>query len=1153
MYKKKFVHLSVHSDYSIINGLNKITELTKKAVSLNMPAIAITDFTNLFGLIKFYKNAQNIGIKPIIGSDFFIDSELESNKLNKLTLLAKSNIGYKNLINLISATYKKGYKNIFPTIEKKKLIEFKDGLILLSGGKNGEIGRSLLLNRINIAKDYIEFYKKNFPESFYLEILRTKRKNEEKYLDIAVNIAIEKKIPLVATNEVCFISHKDFDAHKIRVSINTSNSFFHNDYSQEQYLKSEEEMCMLFSDLPSSIENSIEIAKRCNVTIDLNKYFLPHFPTGKMSTEDFLIKKSKEGLEKRLSFIYPNKKKLMLKRIKYDIRLKKELNVINSMGFPGYFLIVMEFIEWAKKNNIPVGPGRGSGAGSLVAYSLNITDINPLKFNLIFERFLNPERISMPDFDIDFCMEKRDYVINHVTKNYGKKSVSQIITFGTMTAKSVIRDVGRVLGYNYKFVDQIAKLIPMDPGITLKMSFKNEPKLQEIYKLDDEVKILINMASKLEGTIRNVGKHAGGVVISPTKITDFTPIYCDSNGDNCVTQFDKNDIEYIGLVKFDFLGLRTLTIINNALNMINKKLIKNKKPKIDISKISLYDKNSFNILKKAQTTAIFQLESRGIKNLIKRLKPDCFEDIIALMALFRPGPLQSGMVENYINRKHGKEKVFYPDKKWQHELLKPVLKSTYGIILYQEQVIQIAQVLAGYTLGEADILRRSMSKKNPKEMSQQRDKFENGAKNFGIKKNLAVKIFSLVEKFSGYGFNKSHSTAYATLSYQTLWLKANYTAEFMSSVMTADMDNVEKIVLLVNECWRIGVKILKPDINFSLYNFYVNKNNEIVYGLGAIKGIGKNTIKSIVCSRNEKGIFKDLFDLCTRTDIKNLNTKILENLIMSGACDCFEPNRAYLLSMLKDILKFSEQKKKLKLSGQSDLFNITDEINKKIKNQYKDVFFWPNQITLNKEMSCLGFCFSEHPINQYIKELEKYNNIVRLKNIEKNNKIIKTAGLVIEYRILKSKINNKKIEIIVLSDNNNYIEVIFSKNASEKYQQLLIKNTIIIITGYFNSENNKFIAHKISNLNKERKKYTKRLVISITKEEYKKNKIDLKRLKEILEPYCKGYIPIYFSYYKENERISLKFGKAWKILPNENLINKLKLLLGTKKVKLKFN
>lgn len=1153
MSKFKFVHLSVHSDYSIVNGLTKITELVKKTASLGMPALAITDFTNLFGLVKFYKNAQYYGIKPIIGADFFISSELEISKLNKLTLLAKNNNGYQNLIHLISSAYKKGYNNTFPTIELSSLVKFKNDLILLSGGRYGDIGRSLLLGKFNIAERYISFYKKHFPESFYLEVVRTNRQDEEKYINIVANIAADKNVPLIATNEVFFMNYEDFDAHKIRVAINSGK--ISNNYSPNQYLKNEKEMCLLFSDLPEAIENSVEIAKRCNVTIILGKYFLPHFPTGKISTEKFLIKKAKEGLENRLLSIYTSNKIRSLKRIKYDVRLNNELDIINNMGFPGYFLIVMEFIKWAKNNNIPVGPGRGSGAGSLVAYSLNITDINPLKFNLIFERFLNSERISMPDFDIDFCMEKRDQVIDHVTEIYGKKSVSQIITFGTMTAKSVIRDVGRVLGYNYKFVDKIAKLIPTDPGITLKKAFSDELKLQEMYRLNEEVKTLINMASKLEGTIRNVGKHAGGVVIAPTEITDFTPIYCDSNGKNYVTQFDKNDVEYVGLVKFDFLGLRTLTIISNTLQMINKKLFR-KNITIELSKISFSDKKSFNLLQNAYTTAIFQLESRGIKNLIKRLQPDCFEDIIALMALFRPGPLQSGMVDNYINRKHGREKVFYPDEKWQHELLKPVLKSTYGIILYQEQVIQIAQVLAGYSLGEADILRRAMGKKDPKEMSKQRNKFELGAKNIGIKGSLAIKIFNLVEKFSGYGFNKSHSTAYALVSYQTLWLKANYPSEFMSSVMTADMDNIEKIVLLIHECWRIGVKVLKPDINQGLYHFYVNKNNEIVYGLGAIKGVGKHTIDSIIESREKKGNFTELFDLCTRPDIKSLNCKILESLIMSGACDCFATNRAYLISMLKDIIKISEQKKKLQISGQPEIFNITQTLNEKIKNYHKNVYQWPTQIQLKKEIEYLGFCFTDHPLNQYIKELQKYIGIVRIKDIkkEKNNKIIKIVGLIIEHRVLKSKVNNKNIEIITISDNFNVIEVILQKHILDKYQKLLVKNTIIVITGTINYENFKCIAKEITNIDQERKKYTNKLIISISKKQLKDGIVDLNKLKEILEPYRKGYIPIYLNYfYKQNEKFILKFGEAWKILPNEDLINELKLLLGIKQVKLEFN
>lgn len=1152
MTNPKFIHLNVHSDFSITDGLSKINLLVKQTSLFNMPAIGIADCTNLYGLMKFLKYTKYYGIKSIIGVDIFLCSEIEKNKTTRLTLLAKNINGYRNIIKLISLAYMKKYSpNIGPTIKKNWLINLEENLIVLSGGMNGEIGKSFINGNYKKSLEYLTFYTKFFRKSFYLEISRIGKKYEENYLNFIFEISKKYNIPIVATNEVKFLKKEDFEAYQTRIAINsgiTMESQKKNikDYSDQQYLRTEEEMCNLFFDIPESLENSVEIAKRCNVFIHIKeKYFLPKFNTGKINTEDFLITEAKKGLEKRLVKIYLEKKYINLEKKNYYDRLYYELKIINKMGFAGYFLIVMEFINWAKKNNIFVGPGRGSGAGSLVAYALNITDINPLEFDLIFERFLNKARLSMPDFDIDFCMEKRDLVIEHVTKFYGKESVAQIITFGTMTPKSVIRDVGRVLGYNYRFVDRLSKLIPANLSINLKEFIENEKELKKLYDSNEEINKLIKMSIKLEGTIRNVGKHAGGVVISPTKIVDFTPIYCDENGKNIVTQFDKDDIEYTGLVKFDFLGLKTLTIIDHTIKMINK----NKK-KIDISQISLNDKKSFLNLQKAETTAIFQLESYGIKNLIKRLKPDCFEDIIALIALFRPGPLQSGMVDNYINRKHGREEIFYPDKNWQHFLLKPILKSTYGIILYQEQVMQIAQVFAGYTSSEADILRIAMGKKKPNEMKQQRIKFEQGAKKLGIKSKLAIKIFDLVEKFAGYGFNKSHSTAYALVSYQTLWLKTNYPSEFMSAAISADIDNLDKIVSLINECRTLNLKILKPNINLSKYHFYVNKNNYIVYGLGAIKGIGKNTVDAIIKSRKIYGKFLNLSDLCNRENLQILNNRILENLIMSGALDCFTDNRALLFKMLKKTLKIHSHQKKLKISKQIDLFKKPS-----IKyDQYLNVKKWPHQLKLIKEFSTLGLYLTDHPINQYISELKKYSKIIRIKNLFLYKaKNIKTAGLLLEHRILKFKKNIYQVkEILILQDNYKTLEIILNKNIKEKYKNFLEKNRIIIVNGkkIEYKGNTKIVATKLSNMLQERKKYVKGIMIYINQ---KQNDIFiLLEIKKILDPYRKGFTAVYLFYQMNLIKVKLKFGKSWRVLLDENLINKLKLLLGEENIKLKY-
>ena len=775
----RFVHLRTHTDFSMIDSIVKVKPLVKACAANEMVAMGLTDFTNFCGVVRFYGEMLSSGMKPIIGADVKVKSPLCGDEYFDLTLLAKNNEGYRNITLLLSKAYQRGYNDL-PYIDQDWLIEHRDGVIILSGGTQGDVGKKLLKENVAEIESAVDFYQEFFADHFYLALSRTGRPNEERYIQAALKLAERCDLPLVATNDVMFLNAEDFEAHEIRVAIHDGYTLDDPKrpkcYTSQQYFRSEEDMCKLFADIPSALENTLLIAQRCSVTLRLGQYFLPQFPTGDLSTEDFLVQKSKEGLEERLAFLFPDEKVRLEKRPKYDERLQVELDVINQMGFPGYFLIVMEFIQWSKDNDIPVGPGRGSGAGSLVAYALKITDLDPLEFDLLFERFLNPERVSMPDFDVDFCMDGRDRVIEHVAETYGRGAVSQIITFGTMAAKAVIRDVGRVLGHPYGFVDRISKLIPPDPGMTLAKAFEAEPQLQTAYDSDEEVRALIDMARKLEGVTRNAGKHAGGVVISPTLITDFAPLYCDNEGLHPVTHFDKNDVEYAGLVKFDFLGLRTLTIIKWALDMINVRMVREGKPRVDIAAIPLDDPESFELLKRSETTAVFQLESRGMKDLIKRLQPDCFEDIIALVALFRPGPLQSGMVDNFIDRKHGREEVSYPDAEYQHASLKPILEPTYGIILYQEQVMQIAQVLAGYTLGGADLLRRAMGKKKPEEMAKQRSVFKEGAEKNGVDGELSMKIFDLVEKFAGYGFNKSHSAAYALVSYQTLWLKTHFPA-----------------------------------------------------------------------------------------------------------------------------------------------------------------------------------------------------------------------------------------------------------------------------------------------------------------------------------------------------------------------------------------
>lgn len=1159
MSDPKFIHLRTHSDFSMVDGLSKVSPLVKKVASMGMPAMALTDFTNLCGLVKFYSTAHNCGVKPIIGADFMLQSQEFGDELTKLTLLAKDNLGYKNLTLLISKAYLRGHVQHQPVLDKAWLVEHAAGLIVLSGGKNGEIGRALLKGNQQQVAQCVAFYQTHFADHFYLELIRTGRADEESYLHFALEVAEQYQLPVVATNEVVFISEESFEAHEIRVAIHDGYTLEDprrpKNYSPKQYLRSEAEMCELFADIPAALQNSVEIAKRCNVTVRLGEYFLPNFPTDGMAIEDFLVMKSRQGLEERLEFLFPDPQVRAERRPEYDERLQIELDVINQMGFPGYFLIVMEFIQWSKDNDIPVGPGRGSGAGSLVAYALKITDLDPLEYDLLFERFLNPERVSMPDFDVDFCMDKRDQVIDHVAEMYGRDAVSQIITFGTMAAKAVIRDVGRVLGHPFGFVDRISKLVPPDPGMTLEKAFIAEPALQELYDADEEVKELIDKCRILEGCTRNAGKHAGGVVISPTAITDFAPIYCDAEGNFPVTQFDKNDVETAGLVKFDFLGLRTLTIIDWALGLINPRLQKNGAAPIRIEAIPLDDARSFRNLQDAKTTAVFQLESRGMKELIKRLQPDCFEDIIALVALFRPGPLQSGMVDNFIDRKHGREAISYPDEKWQHESLKDILEPTYGIILYQEQVMQIAQVLSGYTLGGADMLRRAMGKKKPEEMAKQRAVFQDGAEQNGIDGELAMKIFDLVEKFAGYGFNKSHSAAYALVSYQTLWLKTHYPAEFMAAVMTADMDNTEKVVGLVDECKNMGLTVLPPDINSGLYRFNVDDNGAIVYGIGAIKGVGEGPIEAILAARQQQGYFKDLFDFCARIDLKKVNKRVIEKLILAGALDKLGPHRAAMMASVDDAVRAASQHHQAEAFGQADMFGVLTDAPEEVEQKYTQAPEWPEKVRLEAERETLGLYLTGHPVDEYLKELSQYTSC-RLNEAAptRRDQSLTVAGLVIAARVMTTK-RGSRIGLLTLDDRSGRMEVMLYSEALDRYADWLEKDKILVVSGQvsFDDFNGglKMSARELMDLGGAREKFARGLSISILQSQI--DPLFFERFSQILEPHRAGTVPVNVYYQRPDARARLTLGTEWRVTPSDTLLDELKQLLGQDQVELEFN
>ena len=1155
MAEQQFIHLRVHSDFSMRDGLAKVKPILAAVKERHMASVAIADQMNFCGLVKFYLESRGLGIKPIVGCDLWVKGE-ESEELFRLTALAMDNDGYKNITELISKAYLRGHIDERAVIDRSWLKEFSQGVLLLSGGLAGDLGQALAKGNHTLAQSISNFYQKHFGDRYYVEIMRTGRPGEEDYLHAACQWAADHNLPVVATNEVVFLSPEDFEAHEIRVAIHDGYTLDDKRrpkrYSQEQYLKTPEQMAELFADIPEALENTVEIARRCNVEIKLFEYFLPNFPTEGLTEADFLVKKSQEGLEERLEFLFPDEKKREEMRPAYQERLDIELGVINQMGFPGYFLIVMEFIQWSKDNGIPVGPGRGSGAGSLVAYALKITDLDPLEFDLLFERFLNPERVSMPDFDVDFCMDRRDEVIDHVAELYGRNAVSQIITFGTMAAKAVVRDVGRVLGHPFGFVDRISKLIPSDPGMTLAKAFEAEPRLPELYQQDDEVKDLIDMARRLEGVTRNAGKHAGGVVIAPTQITDFSALYCDDEGKNPVTQFDKNDVETAGLVKFDFLGLRTLTIIQWALDMVKA----NRGKDIDISAIPLEDPRSFKNLQAANTTAVFQLESRGMKELIKKLQPDCFEDIIALVALFRPGPLDSGMVDNFIDRKHGREDVAYPDAKYQHECLKEILEPTYGIILYQEQVMQIAQEMAGYSLGGADLLRRAMGKKKPEEMEKQRAVFAEGAKNNGIDAELAMAIFDLVEKFAGYGFNKSHSAAYALVSYQTLWLKTHYPAEFMAAVMSADMDATDKIVTLVDECQRMGLEIQPPDVNSGAYKFTVDNKGHIVYGIGAIKGVGEGPVEAIIEAREEGGPFKDLFDFCARVDLKRLNRRVMEKLVFAGALDKLGPHRATLMATLPEAIAAADQHNKASASGQTDMFGLLASEQDDVVQHFANVPEWPEKTWLNGEKETLGLYLTGHPINQYLLEIKQYspyrlNDLIDIRL--GRDQIINTVGLVLDVRQLVNK-KGQRWAIVTLDDKSARMEAKISADLFERVEEQLKIDAVLVISGQvgfdrFNGTNT-INARDVMDIVAAREKFARQMKLQLDADWCVPQQVA--KLQSLFEQYRGGSCPVMVEYRHPDATVNMQFGVEWFVKPDDQLIYELKQLLSEKQVELCF-
>ena len=1045
MSDPRFVHLRVHSEFSIADGIVRLDDIVKAAAEDGQGALAMTDLANAFGLVRFYKEARGAGVKPIAGCDVWVMNPDDRDKPSRLLLLVKDRRGYLNLCELLTQAWLTNQYRGRAEIDAAWLDSpLSEGLIALSGAQQGDIGLALAAGNEQAAKRHAERWAARFPNAFYIELQRYGQPGGEAYVQQAVALASALKLPVVATHPIQFMSADDYTAHEARVCISEGDILANprrpKRFTIEQRFCTQDEMAERFADIPSALANTVEIAKRCNLTLELGKPKLPLFPTPDgMSLDDYLVQLSKEGLEKRLVELYPDEAERTRERDTYYQRLDFECGTIVKMGFPGYFLIVADFINWAKNNGVPVGPGRGSGAGSLVAYALGITDLDPLRYNLLFERFLNPERVSMPDFDIDFCQEGRDRVIQYVKGKYGADAVSQIATFGTMAAKAAVRDIGRVLDLGYNFTDGVAKLIPFKPGkhVTIADAMKEEPLLQERNDNEDEVRQLLELAQRVEGLTRNVGMHAGGVLIAPGKLTDFCPLYTQGDEGGVVSQYDKDDVEAVGLVKFDFLGLTTLTILDWAERYIRR--LDPSKADWSLAQVPLDDPASFSILKKANTVAVFQLESRGMQGMLKDAQPDRFEDIIALVALYRPGPMD--LIPSFCARKHGREVVEYPDPR-----VEPVLKETYGIMVYQEQVMQMAQIIGGYSLGGADLLRRAMGKKKPEEMAKHREIFAEGAAKNGLTREKSDEIFDLMEKFAGYGFNKSHAAAYALLAYYTAWLKVHHPAEFMAANMSLAMDDTDKVKILYDDCLakHNGIAVLPPDINRSAYRFEPvaeadgKRSRTIRYGLGAVKGSGQNAIEEILRAR-EDGPFTDLFDFCARIDRRVVNRRTVEALIRAGAFDSIHPNRAQLIASVPLAMEAADQASANAM--QAGLFDMGDAPSR--GHELVDEPAWNEKRKLQEEKTALGFYLSGHLFDAYKDEVRRFVRMKLADLKEGRDKLV--AGIIASLRTQMTQ--RGKMLIALIDDGTGQCEVTVFNEQYEANKALFKEDELLVVQG----------------------------------------------------------------------------------------------------------
>ena len=1153
-----FIHLRLHTEYSLLDSVVRVEELVDAVLAAEMPAVALTDQSNLFGMVKLYRAALERGIKPIVGVDLLLREAGERAQPSRLTLLCQSEGGYRNVSRLLSRAYLEGQHRGVAMIERGWLSrEGLAGLIALSCATEGDVGRALVNGREAEAERALNYWLELFGDRFYLELQRIGRSEEEGYIAAAVALAARRAVPVVATNDVRFLKPEDFESHEARVCIYDGTLLADTArvrrYTAQQYLRTPREMAVLFADIPEALANSLEIARRSSLILRLGETHMPQYPVPDgRSAADFLREQSARGLARRL---VGHTDEVQNERRRE--RLKSELDVICQMGFASYFLIVADFIRWSRENAIPVGPGRGSGAGSLVAYCLGITDLDPLEHDLLFERFLNPERVSMPDFDVDFCIKGRDRVIDYVADKYGRDRVSQIITYGTMAAKAVVRDVGRVLGMSYGFVDRIAKLIPFELGITLDDALAKEPELARLYAAEDEVRNLIDLARSLEGLTRNAGTHAGGVVIAPSALTDFAPLYCEEGATSVVTQFDKDDVEAAGLVKFDFLGLRTLTIIDRAVRTINGTCQARGAAPLDISALAMNDERTYALIKACRTTAVFQLESRGMKDLIRRLQPDRFEDIVALVALFRPGPIQGGMIDDFIDRKHAPANTPID---YLHSDLKSILAPTYGVILYQEQVMQIAQVLAGYTLGGADLLRRAMGKKNAHEMAQQRSVFVDGAVARGVNPPRAAYIFDLMEKFAGYGFNKSHSAAYALLAYQTAYLKAHHTAAFMAAVLTADMDHTEKVVPLIQDCKILDLAVEPPDVNASLYEFAAGDARSIRYGLGAVKGVGEAAVRAIIDEREARGPYTSLEDLCRRLDLQKVSRRVLEALIKSGSFDCFEVNRATLMERLATAMQRGDQTARAHEAGQVDLFGLAVEERAAEPHPARPAQTpdWSEAQRLAGERDTLGLYLTGHPITRVEQALSRFvshriGDLVSERPVAQNGRgfsvgrSVSVAGLIDEIRRRGARIS------LSLDDRSGRIEVTLFDEVFQRHRDLIVKDALVLIEGSVRfdefTDGWRLAARRIADLDQALEGHARRIVLKWPAHE---DAASFEQLEQILMRWRPGPCPVTIEYRAAQASGALTLGAEWSVRPARELLAELEGLIGRDAVELRF-